>query len=206
MNPEIKLQPLRISHGWKVTYNTFYEVDPVKGMEDYFDGSSLLMLIHHQLRKTIDVEWRPEMDLNGNYHIYVYNFIEDFNPKKLEYEAKPNWENPYLEYSSKLRLAIVSKLEELMLTLPQTPDDRILERRGVISEPSESFRLDLLENGISENLISKILHEGNSKIQTLLLDHKEMNRTILQLFLKKGRNKKVKNKAHQKLMSKSFRV
>ncbi len=40
----MKLQPLRIEADWEVSYNLLYEVDPFKGNETYFEGSSLLIL------------------------------------------------------------------------------------------------------------------------------------------------------------------
>lgn len=52
----MKLQSLRIEAGWKVKYNQLYEVDPILGFEDYFDGSSLLMLEDTRRLKLIDVE------------------------------------------------------------------------------------------------------------------------------------------------------
>lgn len=202
---KIKLQPLRISAGWTITYNTFYEVEPVEGKEVFFDGLSLLMLNNDSIRKIIDLEWRPERDINGSYILRVINYIEHYNSKKTEYEKIPDWENLHMTFSSKSRLEMVSKLEELMPCLPVTQDERILEKRGMVSQPSESFRLELLENGLTSELISKVIDKGNSKIQTLLLDHPDINREILQLFLEKGKNKRIRNKASQKLLSKQFK-
>jgi hypothetical protein len=64
----MNLQPLRIEAGWQVTYNQLYEVDPTVGNEHYFEGSSLLMLKNKARLKLIDVQWRPERDLNGEYN------------------------------------------------------------------------------------------------------------------------------------------
>ena len=61
----MNLQPLRIDAGWLVSYNQLYEVDPTSGFEPYFDGSSLLILRNNARLKLIDVQWRPEQDLNG---------------------------------------------------------------------------------------------------------------------------------------------
>ncbi|MEZ5003315.1 MAG: hypothetical protein R2730_09815 [Chitinophagales bacterium] len=77
----MKFQPLRIEAGWLVSYHQLYEIDPIKGNENYFEGSSLLMLQNNDRLKIIDVEWRPERDLNGAYQMTVVNFVENFNAK-----------------------------------------------------------------------------------------------------------------------------
>ena len=203
---DIELQPLRVYGGWTIDWNTFYEVDPVEGRERFFMGSSLLLLTNLHRKKIIDLEWRPEMDLNGHFILIVSSYVEVFNERTLEFDKEFVEDNTIPSYKTRSREEVVDKLDELMRILPTTPDPRILKKRGVISEPSESFRLELLENGLSEPLISKILNEGNSRIQNILLDHKDINREIVELFFEKGTNKKVKNKATQKLNSKRFRI
>ena len=72
---ETPLQPLRIPPDWKVTWNKFVELDPtpenVRG--GFFGGSSLFHASSAQLRLAVDVEWRPEDDPNGLYHLTVYH-------------------------------------------------------------------------------------------------------------------------------------
>jgi len=201
----MKLQSLRIEAGWEVKYNQLYEVDPILGFEDYFDGSSLLMLEDTRRLKLIDVEWRPERDLNGEYKIIVLNFVENFNFKSNEFHKNPNWENPFLTFTTKSRLELVEKLEELIRTLPIYQDQRITIKRGEILEPSESYRLALQKNGISNELVKSILANGNTKIHNLLLDHKDITREIVLEFYEKGITKKVKNKAKQILNTKRFK-
>lgn len=149
--------------------------------------------------------WRPELDLNGEYHIDVLNYLENFNLKTNVFDANVNWEQPYLTFTTKKRLELVVKLEQLMEQLPVYNDPRILEKRGIVDEPSESYRIRLQEVGLEENLIKQILKNGNSKIQNIILDHKGINRDIILQFVENGVNKKVKNKAGQKLNSKTFR-
>jgi len=202
---EIRLQPLRISTGWQIKWNTFYEIDPKEGLESFFGGSSLLQLQNTHLKKYIDVEWRPEFNINGEYFVTVLNYIENYNPKTFEYDIHPDWDKPYMVFSTKLRLELVAKLEHLMFELPIYYDPRILQKRGLVSEPSESFRLQLQEKGITEDIISKIINKGNSKIQVLLMDHKDINKEILERLLEKARSKKVMNKAIQNLSSRKFK-
>ena len=200
----MNLQPLRIEAGWLVTYNQLYEVDPVPGFIDYFEGSSLLMLVNVSRLKIIDVEWRPERDLDGKYKLVVLNFVENFNPKTNEFDHDPDWENPYLTFSTASRSELVQKLEELMRILPAYEDQRITIKRGVISEPSESYRLELIEGGVTNDLVKSILENGNAKIQNVLLDHKDITREIVMKFYKNGITKKVKNKAKQHLNNNRF--
>ncbi|WP_372938281.1 hypothetical protein [Seonamhaeicola sp.] len=137
----MNLQPLRIAAGWQVDYNQLYEVDPISGYEHYFEGSSLLMLRNNARLKLIDVQWRPERDLNGEFQVNVLNFVENFNSKTNKFDIKPNWEHPFLSFTTKSRLKLVEKLEELMQTLPVYKDPRITKKRGVVDELSETYRL-----------------------------------------------------------------
>jgi hypothetical protein len=202
----MNLQPLRIEAGWQVTYNQLYEVDPVIGNESYFEGSSLLMLQNDLRLQLIDVQWRPEQDLNGRYELQVLNFVEHFNPKTNSFDIDPNWEEPFFTFTTTSRLTLVDKLEDLMKTLPVFKDPRMIHTRGVLDPISESYRLRLEENGISTELINDILENGKANIQNHVLDHKEMTRELLQKFTEDGINKKVKNKAKQKLTSKPFQT
>ena len=200
----MNLQPLRIEATWQVDYNQLYEVDPKIGLEDYFDGSSLLMLKNNSRLKLIDVEWRPERDLNGEFQVKVLNFVENFNSKTNEFDNDVNWEIPFLTFATKSRLELVKKLEELMRSLPIYKDPRITINRGVVDEISESYRIDLIENGISSGLIKKAIENGNSKIQNKILDNDKVTREIILQFEQNGISKKVRNKANQKLNSKQF--
>ena len=199
-------QPLRIETGWKVTWNTFDEVDPTEDTMHYFSGSSLLTLHHENANRLIDLSWRPEETIDGNFILLVLNTIEKFNSKTNTLDIDVDWENPYLRFESKNRLEVVAKLEQLMLQLSPFEDPRILKNRGVIDEPSETYRLELIENGLSDELIAKIITTGNRKIQIQLIDHSDITKDILQDLADNGCNIKVKNKAKAKLNSKKYRA
>jgi hypothetical protein len=102
-------QPLRIETGWKVTWNTFDEVDPMEDTMHYFSGSSLLTLHHENANRLIDLSWRPEETIDGNFILLVLNTIEKFNSKTNTLDIDVDWENPYLRFESKSRLEIVAK-------------------------------------------------------------------------------------------------
>lgn len=71
---DVRLQPLRIHPDWTIDWNAFFEVDPTPETiaAGYFGGSSLFAAHSTDLRLAIDVEWRPEDDLEGQYHLTVY--------------------------------------------------------------------------------------------------------------------------------------
>jgi hypothetical protein len=201
----MNLQPLRIEASWQIRYNQFYEVDPIPGYEHYFEGSTLLTLLNNRRLKIIDIQRRTEADLNGEFQLHVFNYVENFNSNTHEFDSDPNWEHPFLIFAAKSRLELVEKLEELMRTLPVYEDPRIMKKRGVINEPSESYRLTLKENGISSKLINKILEKGSDQIQIHTLHHKDITREIIMKFVQNGINKKVKNSASNKLNTKRFK-
>ncbi len=72
----IEKQPLRIETGWKVTWNTFDEVDPTADTMHHFSGSSLLVLYHEHANRLIDLSWRPEESIDGNFILLVLNTDE----------------------------------------------------------------------------------------------------------------------------------
>ena len=65
MMSEIELQPLRITSGWLIEWNLFYEVDPSDKTMQYLDASSLLHIENHQLMRAINLDFKPENDANG---------------------------------------------------------------------------------------------------------------------------------------------
>ena len=112
---EPKLQPLRISGGWNVEWNLFYEVNPSEETIDYLDSSSLLHLNNYQLMRAINLDFRPENDINGYFYLRVLNLtkVENTKTKKIDYVG--DWENLYFELKSKNRLEIVKEIERLVV-------------------------------------------------------------------------------------------
>lgn len=70
---DVALQPLRIPPGWRINWNTLFEIDPTPEScaAGYFGGSSLFMASDEQRRLFIDLEWRPEDDPAGSYFFKV---------------------------------------------------------------------------------------------------------------------------------------
>ena len=111
---EPELQPLRIVSGWNVEWNLFYEVDPSKNTMHYLDSSSLLHLNNNSNTKAINLEWKPENDVNGNYVLRVINLIKTTNLKgEVNYDG--DWENLHFEFKSKNRIEVVNEIERLLI-------------------------------------------------------------------------------------------
>ena len=115
---EFDLQPLRIISGWNVEWNLFYEVDPSKETMYYLDSSSLLHLSNRKLMRAINLDWRPENDVNGYYYLRVINLTKEIDKKgRVSYSG--DWENLYHEFISKNRIEVVKEIERLVLQTPR---------------------------------------------------------------------------------------
>lgn len=67
------LQPLRVPAGWRVGWNTLFELDQTEEnfRQGFFGGSSLFSAVNETLRLRLDLEWRPEDDPAGEYQLTV---------------------------------------------------------------------------------------------------------------------------------------
>jgi len=109
------LQPLRIPAGWNVEWNLFYEVDISKETLTYLDSSSLIHLNNYGLMRAINLDFRPENDINGYFYLRVINLTAVENPKTKEINYDGDWENLHFEFRSKNRLEIVKQIERLLI-------------------------------------------------------------------------------------------
>lgn len=66
-----RLQPLRIPAGWRVDWNKLCPVEPIPENRDYFVGSTHFSAVHEANRFWIDIEWRPELDVAGEWHLRI---------------------------------------------------------------------------------------------------------------------------------------
>lgn len=115
---EIDLQPLRITNSWHVEWNLFYEVDPSIETMHYLDSSSLLHLNNYSLKRDINLDYRPENDVNGYFYLRVLNLKEIINSKSKEVSFDADWENLHFELKSKSRIEIVKEIERLVREIP----------------------------------------------------------------------------------------
>lgn len=67
------LQTLRIPAGWRISWNTLFELDPTDEnvRRGFFGGSSLFNAVHEGLRLRLDLAWQPEDDPAGEYRLTV---------------------------------------------------------------------------------------------------------------------------------------
>jgi hypothetical protein len=201
----INFQPLRIASGWTIEWNSFMKTDPHPDDMTDFSGSSLLHAYNRNTKRAINLEWKPEEDYDGEFILRVINLEEYYNSNTKEFDLSGDWENPHYEFCSRDRQKIVSEIEELMLQLLPYEDPRILKSRGVVDDEAEDIRKKLLNPKISDDVRSYILHSDHKKLQDLLLDHTDVKRKDLLFLSEHGAVKGIKNKASQKLNSKSFR-
>lgn len=201
----INFQPLRITSGWTIEWNTFMKTDPHPDDMTDFSGSSLLHAYNRNMKRAINLEWRPEEDYDGEFILRVINLEEHYNSKTQDFDLVGDWKNPHYEFCSRDRLKVVSEIEELMLQLPPYDDPRILKSRGVVDDEAEQIRIKLLETIVSDEVRSEILNSDHKKLQDLLLDHTDVKREDLLFLSEHGAVKGIRNKASQKLNSKPFR-
>mgnify|MGYP006140622703 FL=1 len=69
---DVPLQPLRISEGWTVEYNTFYEVDADHPDAWTLLSESLLQLTHQRRNRLLDLGWYPEGEPDGSFRLCIY--------------------------------------------------------------------------------------------------------------------------------------
>ncbi|NPC93896.1 hypothetical protein HOO54_17155 [Bacillus sp. WMMC1349] len=104
--PQVNIHPLRITDGWSVHYNNFWEIDPktLDSNDDcWFMFTDSLLQLHHQKSSiTLDLGWNPNISHKGTYLVLV---IKD-----------SNWENPIHEFTSNDNKEVIEYIE---LTLKQ---------------------------------------------------------------------------------------
>lgn len=97
------LQPLRITAGWRVDYNSgLYEVDPRPDLDPhdvrFWFKEDMLILVHERRDRLADVSWHPDSDIEaGQYTLRVY--VGDYRGRLLH------------EYCTRERQALVAELE-----------------------------------------------------------------------------------------------
>lgn len=175
-----KLQSLRIEAGWNTAYNQFTELDPRVNTSGINQESSLLMICNAERGKMINLLWVNLGDGTGKFRLIALNYYETFNSNTNNFDLELDWDNPYEKFESKDRKEIIRKIEKWFIELPITSDYRLLVKRGEVDEPSETYRKELLKNGISETLVFNIVANGNQKIQDILLDYQKIDLSLVE--------------------------
>jgi hypothetical protein len=104
------LQPLRITTGWRVQYNNaLYEVDATPNTVQWWwiFKSDMLVLVHDQRGRLLDVCWTPEMDWEeGRYRLNLYEGT-DFRGRVLR------------SYEGRDRQVLVAEIETILRSVTQ---------------------------------------------------------------------------------------
>lgn len=201
----MNLQPLKIPSGWNIEWNLLTETDPTKETIHEFTGN--LLLLNSQTRlKAIEVSWKPEADINGAYQLQVICLLPKFNSKTNEMEYEGLWETPELEFSTKSRLELVEKINELLFVLKPYQDKRILLQPGVVDLPNEAIRQELLTDGLTSEVVSKIIASNHKGLQNLVLDYKNISKSTIEKLVQHGASKGVKTRAKQLLNIKKHKI
>jgi hypothetical protein len=109
MEPEI--QSLKVTTGWTVSWNTFYDVEPVLEYMDYFCGDSLFLAKNGNMGHFVCVEWRPEEDVNGEFILQVMPFDQS---KEETDTARFEWDTVLFKSNTRDKSLVVEMLNALM--------------------------------------------------------------------------------------------
>ena len=135
----MNLLPLKISQGWEVLKNHFYDVDHETnknsdGELDYPFYEDVLVLRNRVWRITIDLSWLPDCSPEGRYKLILLKWQDDKHisptPKntikkkidnntlmyKLHYPVFEDWDSPVKEFESRNRFEVQEKINEYLAT------------------------------------------------------------------------------------------
>lgn len=105
---DISLQPLRIPSGWTVEFNDgLYEIDPsAEAIPQYkhicFFKEDMLLLTHNHYKRSLDVGWFPEGNLeSGEYGLTLFE--------------SENYDHRIHEFRTRDRQALVSEINRLLI-------------------------------------------------------------------------------------------
>ena len=120
----VPLQPLRIPPGWLIGWNKLVELDPTEAnvAAGLFGGSSLFGATNEKRRLTVDVEWVPEDDPAGEYHLRVERASWERTERGRRRKDVPlHFGNAQIvhEFRTRSRVELVQELEGVLLNSDQ---------------------------------------------------------------------------------------
>lgn len=201
-----EFQQIRVHSGWKVIHNTFTkDVDQLtdEDLELQYRSSYDVIDFYSESRNlSISVDWIYK-DGKGYYLLEVFQVLEVFNPKTNSQDLQFQ-DEARTTFTSGNTKELIEKVEELLWFVDSYQDPRILKNRGEVDEPSESYRIALEKEGLTQELIDKILADGNKQIQYVILSHKDLSREVILRFLEESRFVKMQKRASELLKNKKY--
>jgi hypothetical protein len=118
------LQPLRVPPGWRMAWNTWFELEPTAEnvRAGYFGGSSLLMATDDARRLYLDLEWRPEDDPAGEFVLTVHYtpwLRTERGRRRKGVPADRSTARLVFEFRTRDRVAAVREVEAALVGRPE---------------------------------------------------------------------------------------
>ena len=115
----VALQPLRVTVGWRIEWNTLYEEDPTEpaNAQGYYCGGVNLFLATHPARgRAVDVDWRADdQPTVGHYRLRVLRLVAvdqaAASRRKRGDEFEAEWQSPLHTFETGARPELVAELE-----------------------------------------------------------------------------------------------
>ncbi|MFC4777155.1 hypothetical protein ACFO9Q_10215 [Paenibacillus sp. GCM10023252] len=109
----LTLVPLRISIGWKVCWNTFFEINPDEFINKDFEykwefNEDIFQFVHESQRKILDLGWYPETDPKGQFHLKLIMQCDN------EDDQSNAWQDPLISYKTRNYYELILKIEEIL--------------------------------------------------------------------------------------------
>lgn len=109
---EAPLQPLRLLPGWKITFNSLFEIDPAADQipanhHSWFLKEDMLQAEHQDRDRLLDVGWYPDGDLDrGEYALHVHQ--GDWVTERLLHE-----------FRTRNRQSLVAEIERIFAAITE---------------------------------------------------------------------------------------
>jgi hypothetical protein len=108
---ELELQSLKVSQGWTVSHNRFYDLEPIEPLQVeaainnnpwlFTFDESLLQITNEKRNITLDLGWYPPEEPDGAFGLRLIKDID--------------WENPLVSFDTRSKDEVVAKINELLI-------------------------------------------------------------------------------------------
>ncbi|WP_409340306.1 hypothetical protein [Paenibacillus sp. MBLB4367] len=102
----LKLVPLRVPSGWRVSFNEFTEANSDsfidENHEHLWEFKEDLLQFEYEDKRTLDLGWYPGFNPQGKYKLVLNNSTN---------KEQSDWENPIYVFESRNNKEIIEKIE-----------------------------------------------------------------------------------------------